>query len=202
MREPGLLVLTLIRSAITTRLLDLKRTRGVTLITRHVNNSTAITSAAKSCSARHLDQGGAVDVSEFLAQPLVARLAVTGNDGHPTVRPVWFLFEDKTFWWLTASSYSRLQDLLAVDPAVALVVDSCDLNTGQVLAVTARGQAVVHALDRQRAVRKITKYLGPAAELWPSRFQDALTDPTTRLISLQPAHDLVLRDISYDPPVK
>jgi nitroimidazol reductase NimA-like FMN-containing flavoprotein (pyridoxamine 5'-phosphate oxidase superfamily) len=141
-----------------------------------------------------------VDVSEFLARPLVARLAVTGEDGHPTVRPVWFLFEDQTFWWLTASSYSRLQDLLAIDPRVALVVDSCDLSTGQVLAVTARGQAVVHALDPQRAVRKLTKYLGPAAGLWPGRFQDALTDPTTRLVSLQPAHDLVLRDLSYDPP--
>ena len=65
-----------------------------------------------------------MDVPEFLAQPLVARLAVTGKDGHPTVRPVWFLFEDKTFWWLTGSSYSRLQDLLAIDPRVALVVDS------------------------------------------------------------------------------
>jgi hypothetical protein len=49
--NPGSFALTLIRGAITTRLLDLKRTRGVTLITRHVNNSTAITSAVKSCSA-------------------------------------------------------------------------------------------------------------------------------------------------------
>jgi nitroimidazol reductase NimA-like FMN-containing flavoprotein (pyridoxamine 5'-phosphate oxidase superfamily) len=141
-----------------------------------------------------------VDVSEFLERPLVARLAVTGKDGHPTVRPVWFLFEDQAFWWLTASSYSALQDLLAIDSTVALVVDSCDLSTGQILAVTARGQAVVHALDPQRAVRKLTKYLGPAAELWPGRFQDVLTDPTARLVSLQPAHDLVLRDLSYDPP--
>ncbi len=131
-----------------------------------------------------------MEVSEFLAQPLVARLAVTGKDGHPTVRPVWFLFEDKTFWWLTASSYFRLQDLLAIDSRASLVVDSCDLITGQVFAVTARGKAVVHALDPQRAVRKLTKYLGPAAELWPSRFQDALTDPTARLVSLRPAHDL------------
>jgi nitroimidazol reductase NimA-like FMN-containing flavoprotein (pyridoxamine 5'-phosphate oxidase superfamily) len=141
-----------------------------------------------------------VDVPEFLARPLVARLAVTGKDGQPTVRPVWFLFEDQTFWWLTASSYSALQDLLAIDSRAALIVDSCDLSTGQVPAVTARGQAVVHALDPRRAVRKLTKYLGPVAELWPRRFQDVLTDPTTRLVSLRPAHDLVLRDLSYDPP--
>lgn len=145
-----------------------------------------------------------MDVSEFLAQPLVARLAVTGKDGHPTVRPVWFLFEDKTFWWLTASSYSRLHvnGLLAIDARVSLVVDSCDPSTGQVLAVAARGQAAVHALDPQRAARKLTKYLGPDAGLWPSRFRDTLTDPKARLVSLQPTHDLVLRDMSYDPPVK
>lgn len=141
-----------------------------------------------------------MDISEFLAQPLVARLAVTGKDGHPTVRPVWFLFEDQTFWWLTGSSYSRLQDLLAIDPRVSLVVDSCDLITGRVLAVTARGRAVVHALDPQRAARKLTKYLGPA-QPWPSKFQGVLTDPTARLVSLRPAHGLVLRDLSYDPPV-
>lgn len=143
-----------------------------------------------------------MNVSEFLAQPLVARLAVTGRDGHPTVRPVWFLYEDETFWWLTGSSYSRLQDMLASDPRVSLVVDSCDLVTGQVLAVTASGKAVVHAFDRKRAIRKLLKYLGPTTELWPSRFQNALTDSTTRLVSLHPTHDLVLRDMSYDPPVK
>jgi nitroimidazol reductase NimA-like FMN-containing flavoprotein (pyridoxamine 5'-phosphate oxidase superfamily) len=141
-----------------------------------------------------------VDVEQFLSQPLVARLAVTGKDGYPTVRPVWFLFEDERFWWLTGSSYSRLRDLLAIDRRVSLVVDSCDLITGQVLAVSARGEAVVHALDSQRAVRKLTKYLGPARELWPSRFKDAFTDPTTRLVSLQPSHQLVLRDMSFEPP--
>ncbi|MFI8904459.1 pyridoxamine 5'-phosphate oxidase family protein [Streptomyces albidoflavus] len=100
------------------------------------------------------------DVHDFLARPLVARVATAG----PTVRPVWFLWEDGAFWWLTGA-YARLGRRLAGDPVVALVVDSCDLATGQVLSVTCRGTAEVVPLDRARAVRKLTRYLGPEEDL-------------------------------------
>jgi hypothetical protein len=75
------------------------------------------------------------DVDECLAQPLVARIATAG----PRVRPVWFLWEDRCFWWLTGS-WARLADDLARDSHVELVVDTCDLATGEVLgcAPTAR----------------------------------------------------------------
>jgi hypothetical protein len=43
------------------------------------------------------------DVEAFLAQPLTARVAAAG----PTVRPVWFLWEDGAFWWLTGG-WARL----------------------------------------------------------------------------------------------
>ncbi len=39
------------------------------------------------------------DLDVFLEQPLVARLATAG----PLIRPVWFLWEEKAFWWLTGS---------------------------------------------------------------------------------------------------
>ena len=96
------------------------------------------------------------DVHDFLSRPLVARVATAG----PTVRPVWFLWEENAFWWLTGA-YARLERRLAEDPTVALVVDTCDLATGQVLSVTCRGTAEVVALDRSRAVRKLTRHLGP-----------------------------------------
>ncbi|WP_436738771.1 pyridoxamine 5'-phosphate oxidase family protein [Streptomyces sp. BBFR102] len=96
------------------------------------------------------------DVREFLARPLVARVATAG----PTVRPVRFLWEDGAFRWLTGA-YARLGHRLAEDRAVALVVDTCDLATGRVLSVTCRGTAEVVELDRARAVRKLTRYLGP-----------------------------------------
>ncbi|MFD0379838.1 pyridoxamine 5'-phosphate oxidase family protein [Streptomyces sp. NPDC127112] len=76
-----------------------------------------------------------MDVDEFLARPLVARVATQG----PEVRPVWFLWEDGAFWWLTGS-YSRMERILAADPRVALVVDTCELADAEVLSVTCRGR--------------------------------------------------------------
>ncbi len=139
-----------------------------------------------------------MDVDEFLSRPLVARLAVNGPHG-PTVRPIWFLYEDGTFWWLTGSSYSRLGELLSNDSRVAMSIDTCDLGTGEVLALTVVGRAVVHPLDAELAKRKIAKYLGPDFERWDSRFRDAFDDGTTRLVSLRPEHPLRLRDMSFVP---
>jgi len=139
-----------------------------------------------------------MDVSDFLNKPLIARLAVSGPNG-PTVRPVWFLFEDGTFWWLTGSSYSRLEALLEADARVSLVIDTCDLVTGQVLALTVSGVAEVHPFDRHRAIRKLSKYLGAEQYGWPERFREALTDPTTRMVSLRPNRQLKLRNLSYQP---
>ncbi|BDH70866.1 pyridoxamine 5'-phosphate oxidase family protein [Streptomyces sp. PLM4] len=131
------------------------------------------------------------DVHDFLARPLVARVATAG----PTVRPVWFLWEEGAFWWLTGA-YARLGRRLAEDPAVALVVDSCDLATGQVLSVTCRGAAEVVPLDRARAVRKLTRYLGPEGG-WPVRFSASLDDPAARLVRCVPERLPVVRDLSW-----
>ena len=85
------------------------------------------------------------------------------------------------------------------DPRVSLVVDQCDLSTGQVFAVTASGAAAVHPFDPGITTRKLTKYLGPDSERWPERFRGEFDDPTTRLVSLRPSARLRLRDISFPP---
>lgn len=139
-----------------------------------------------------------MNAGEFLALPLVARVAANGPTG-PTVRPVWFLYEDGRFWWLTGSSYSRLGEWLERDDRVSLVVDRCDLATGEVLAVTATGRAAVEPLDVDRATRKLTKYLGPGRGGWPERFRSVLTDPTAALIALRPDRAPRLRDLSFAP---
>ncbi|MGH8929794.1 MAG: pyridoxamine 5'-phosphate oxidase family protein [Egibacteraceae bacterium] len=153
-----------------------------------------------------------MDVDEFLALPLVARVAVNGPNG-PTVRPVWYLYEDGIFWWLTGA-YSRLGDWLKADPRASVVVDTCDLATGEVWAVTATGHAIVRPFDPELATRKLTKYLGPDAstasrpgspapaggprvDRWPDRFRQVFDDPTSNLISLRPTRPLRLRDLSY-----
>lgn len=134
------------------------------------------------------------ELDAYLAQPLVARVAASG----PTVRPVWFLWEDGCFWWLTGS-WSALTQRLTDDPAVALVVDTCDLSTGRVLQVAAAGVAEVVPLDRGRAVRKLTRYLGGDLSKWPARFLEPLDDQETRLIRLVPQRRLTLRDLSFRP---
>lgn len=73
------------------------------------------------------------DLDGFLGQPLVARVATVGPTW-PTVRPLWYLWEEHAFWWLTGE-WSRLGQLLDHDPRVALVVDTCDLRSGEVLQV-------------------------------------------------------------------
>ncbi|MEU3947268.1 pyridoxamine 5'-phosphate oxidase family protein [Streptomyces sp. NPDC029526] len=132
-----------------------------------------------------------MDVSEFLSQPLVARVATRG----PEVRPVWFLWEDGAFWWLTGS-YSRLERLLAEDARVALVVDTCDLAAGAVFSVTCRGEAEVVPLDRARAIRKLTRYLGPE-DRWPARFSAPLDDPETSMVRFTPDRPPRLHDRSW-----
>lgn len=148
---------------------------------------------------RPANSGADLAAGQFLALPLVARVAAIGPRG-PTVRPVWFLYEEGALWWLTAASYSRLGEWLAVDPRVAVTIDSCDLVTGEVLAVSVTGRANVVAFDAERAERKLAKYLGPDRDHWAARFTGAFEDPTSRLVVLRPNVRPRLRDLSFSVP--
>lgn len=132
------------------------------------------------------------DVESFLARPLVARVATSG----PAVRPVWYLWEDGAFWWIT-SSYARLPKLLAEDPRVALVVDTCDLKTLEALQVTAWGEAEVVPFDEARARRKLVRYLGYDEDTWPSDFREF--GPDTRFVRFVP-NRLIAADLSKVRP--
>lgn len=140
------------------------------------------------------DGGHPFDVDAFLAQPLLARVAAAG----PSVRPVWYLWEEGAFWWITGA-YARLPEILARDPRLALVVDSCDLDSGEVRQVSARGDGVVVPFDPDRARRKLARYLGPDETAWEPRFATRyLREPEqeTRLVRLEPAR-LTARDLSF-----
>jgi hypothetical protein len=158
---------------------------------RMVNNMRPIAAGdALAGWARHRE--GVPTLDDFLSRPLVAHVATNG----PTVRPIWFLWEDDAFWWLTGP-WSALSRHLSRDATVALVVDSCDLSTGEVLQMTTSGSAELLPVDVPRAQRKLSKYLGDAIDRWPSRFRDPLLDPDTRLVRLVPDQAPALRDLSY-----
>lgn len=135
------------------------------------------------------------DVDTFLQQPLTARIATSG----PTVRPVWFLWEDGAFWVLTGP-WARLFGRVKDDPNVALVVDECDLATGRVQQVIARGRGELVPFDVPRGRRKLARYLGPDEAAWDTRFVRYLYDDPgergTMWLRLAP-DSLTVKDLSY-----
>jgi len=133
------------------------------------------------------------NVDQFLARPLIARVATTG----PTVRPVWYLWEEHAFWWLTGS-WSRLQTILEDDARAALVVDTCDLETGEILQVVAKGTVEVLDFDSERARRWGSRYLGPDERAWGRFREGVFEDRSTRFVRLAPA-SLRAKDLSYSP---
>ena len=133
------------------------------------------------------------DVDAFLARPLTARLATDG----PTVRPIWYLWENGAFWWITGD-WSRLPARLEADPHVALVVDVHDPATGECRWVIAHGEARLRPYDEARARRKLRRYLGPREDEWGERWTGSPRQGQ-RFAHLIP-HRLLLKDYSYPPP--
>jgi hypothetical protein len=136
------------------------------------------------------------EVDAFLSQPLTARVATNG----PTVRPTWFLWEEHAFWILTGP-WAKLLSRVQVDHALALVVDECNLTTGIVRQVIARGQAEILPFDVPRGHRKLSRYLGLDETRWDQRFRRYLQDDPgergTVWLRLRP-DSLTVKDLSYN----
>jgi hypothetical protein len=111
------------------------------------------------------------DVDAFLGLPLTARVATDG----PTVRPVWFLWEERAFWILSGP-WARLYHRVREDPRIAVVVDVCEPATGVVRQVTAGGRVSVEPFDVPRGRRLPGRYLGPDESRWDRRFVRYLHD--------------------------
>ncbi|RKT88136.1 Pyridoxamine 5'-phosphate oxidase [Saccharopolyspora antimicrobica] len=135
------------------------------------------------------------DVEGFLARPLTAREATNG----PTVRPTWFLWEQRAFWIITGT-WAKLPGRVRADPAIALVVDECDRATGVVRQVTARGEADIVPFDAPRGRRKLSRYLGTDETRWDPRFRrivhDDPADSGAVWLRVSPA-TLTARDLSF-----
>jgi hypothetical protein len=137
--------------------------------------------------------GAQFDVEAFLAQPLVGRLALEG----PTVRPIFYVWEQECFWMITGA-WSILDKRFAVNPEFELVLDIADLDTGITRQVIAHGFGSIVDFDVERGRRILTRYNGPDEDYWDPRFQ-LKPDPSiygTRLARLEP-QDIWTVDLSF-----
>ena len=135
--------------------------------------------------------GEPVDVDAFLQRPLVARVATDG----PTLRPIWYLYEQPTFYWLTDTANFLHRAVIARE-RLALVVDECDILSGEVIHVRARGVGEIIPVDRDRAMRKFARYLGEDESKWDPRFIPSLDLPSTRMCRFSP-ESIEAADVSF-----
>lgn len=136
--------------------------------------------------------GEPVDIGSFLSRPLLARVATDG----PTLRPVWYVFEGGVFYWLTDTS-NFLCKAVQRGQRLVVVVDECDIHTGEVVHVRARGYGKIIKVDRARAMRKFARYLGSDESRWDSRFVPSLGLPSTRMCRFEPS-SLEAADVSFE----
>jgi hypothetical protein len=140
--------------------------------------------------------GAPFDVAEFLRSPRVARLSLAG----PVVRPVWYLWEDQKFWVITGP-WSRLSEWLRDDPKFELVIDTCDVASGQVRQVIARGDGALAEFEEDRGRRKLRRYLGDDEPRWDPRFRVAgAASRGTQWAVLSP-RTIIVADISFRPAI-
>jgi nitroimidazol reductase NimA-like FMN-containing flavoprotein (pyridoxamine 5'-phosphate oxidase superfamily) len=136
----------------------------------------------------------AFDVDAFLARPLTARLTTNG----PTVRPVWYQWEDGAFWVFTgpwAKWFTRVQ----TDPSIALIIDTCDLDSGEILQVIAHGRVEIEDWDVDRGRRMLARYLGEDDASWPEDYRAYLSEPLLEGLSWVrlPPEKLISNDFSF-----
>jgi hypothetical protein len=134
------------------------------------------------------------DIDDFLARPLTARLATA----RPAVRPVWYLWEEGRFWILTGP-WSQVPAEISKSPEVALVIDTCDLATGECLQVVARGNGELFPFDQQPGQRMLERYLGSDLSTWDPRFRRYLShEPDALWLRVAP-DSLTAQDVSFAP---
>ncbi len=133
------------------------------------------------------------DVDSFLARPLLAHLATSGEGG-PCETPVWFLWEDGAIWMIAGSS-SSFPKRLQHDPRAAIGIVDFDLERGVLRHLGLRGMATVEPVDVERRTRLIRRYLG-SQEQWDPWFREAVIDRQDLMVKFIP-QTAVARDQSY-----
>jgi nitroimidazol reductase NimA-like FMN-containing flavoprotein (pyridoxamine 5'-phosphate oxidase superfamily) len=101
------------------------------------------------------------EIDEFLAEPITGQLATNG----PTIRPMWYQWEDGAFW-IISGPWAKLLGRVQKDPEVALCIDVGDFESGQVKQVCVYGAVEIRDYDVELVRRMLHRYLGPDEESW------------------------------------
>lgn len=111
----------------------------------------------------------------YLARPITCMVATDG----PTIRPVWYQWEDGAFWIINGD-WAGLKRRVGKNPRLAICVESSDWDSGQVYQVIANGEAEIVDYDVDRGRRLLSRYLGPDTSTWstePDNYPGYLETP-------------------------
>jgi nitroimidazol reductase NimA-like FMN-containing flavoprotein (pyridoxamine 5'-phosphate oxidase superfamily) len=121
------------------------------------------------------------EIDAFLAEVRLAHLATVDGRGLPRVRPVWFLWDDRVFWFTTRIRQRHTGRDWAEGGEVSVSVASDDQPYR---AVIARGRPEVVGRDEGLLSAVSSRYLGGRGKLWTT---EALRQPDRVVFRLEPA---------------
>ena len=109
------------------------------------------------------------EIDAFLAEPRLCHFATVDADGHPRVRPLWFLWKDGEFWFTTRLEARHTGRDLATSSQVAVSVASEDRPYRAVIAfgrveVVGKDQEVLLAIAARYGEREGREWLKHALE--------------------------------------
>lgn len=129
------------------------------------------------------------EIDEFLARPLLARLATADPDTlQPHVVPVWYGWDGQGLWISAFRSTRKVKELMK-NPRCSIVID-VDGPTSGLRAVLMEGEARLVTtppeLLREKTTWVYARYLGPQGVL-EAEPQSWIEDPENLLIHLKPS---------------
>lgn len=121
------------------------------------------------------------ELKAFLDEVRLAHWATVGPDGGPRVRPVWWVYDDSSFWFTTRLESRRTgADIVDGSPVAVSIAD--DLRPYR--AVVAYGTPEVWTDDRERWLERIaTRYGEAEGRRW---LAGALKEPDRAVLRLVP----------------
>ena len=102
-------------------------------------------------------------IDAFLHEPRLCAFATVDEQGHPRVRPLWYLWRDGEFWFTTRSEVRHTGRDLRSHPRIAVSVASEDRPYR---AVVAHGMPEVRDRDLDMLLAISTRYGEAAGRRW------------------------------------